>query len=68
MELCLKNHKTNNDEGSILEKYLGDYFAVVSGGEENWRVSRLSKEQEQEKLEMMENDTLQRLLFRQQRR
>ena len=40
------------------------WFGVWSGGEENWRVSRLSKEQEQEKLEMMENDTLQRLLLR----
>ena len=47
-----------------MEKYWGDYFAVVSGGEENWRVSRLSKEQEGEKLEMMENDTLQRFLLR----
>ena len=62
--LSLKNHKSNNGEGSVLEKYWGDYFAVVSGGEENWRVSRLSKEQEGEKLEMMENDTLQRFLLR----
>ena len=49
------------------KKYWWDYFAVVSILGENWRVSRLSKEQEQEKLEMMENDTLYRLLFRQQR-
>ena len=43
------------------KKYWWDYFAVVSILGENWRVSRLSKEQEQEKLEMMENDTQQRL-------
>ena len=66
--LCLKTDKSNNGEGSIFEKYWGDYFAVASAGEENWRVSRLSKEQEQEKLEMMENDTLQRLLLRRQRK